>query len=146
MRKERAKGDRTKATPPKYADPFRSRLERWVADWVRANDETRTAAAKHLGFSQPHLSALILGRRSVGLAVILELYERTGITPNEWLGIQDRAKGAEDPSDKRIAALVLSGMRDLMAEKGGKDDATRDPPRLPPLPPSDRVRGRLQGK
>jgi plasmid maintenance system antidote protein VapI len=136
MRKLRAKGDRTKAIPPRYAEPFRTRLGKWVNDWADEHNETQTAAAAFLGMSQPHLSALISGRRSLGLSVLLELYEQTGITPDEWLGLTPEAKAASPEPDPKYIAAVAAGVADLLERHQRRRS---EPPLLPPAP-RDRTR------
>lgn len=140
MKKLRAKGDRTKAIPARYAEPFRRKLAQVVREQYGDN---QTRAEEGLGFTQSHISALINGRRSLGLAVLLELYEQTGITPNEWLGLEAPAsKGTA--ADSHLVSAVVSGVADLLARRNGKKDDPEDSaPSTPPRDP-DRVRRGLQ--
>jgi transcriptional regulator with XRE-family HTH domain len=143
MRKLRAKGDRTKAIPARYAEPFRERLGAWVRDHYESN---QTEAAKDLGMSQAHVSALISGRRSLGLSVLLELYEQTNITPNEWLGLAPVAAKVEGDPNAQLVSAVVSGVAELMARQSkGKSNVEGTGARAA-ADDVNRVRRGLQGK
>jgi predicted transcriptional regulator len=75
---------KTKRVPQAVLDSFARALALWVRE---SCDGNQTRAAKLLGVSQGHISAMILGTRGPGLNAILALRDRTGISTDELLGL-----------------------------------------------------------
>jgi len=84
MGQAKGKVARTKSVPEPIARAFRDQLRAYVDEH---HDGNQTAAAKALGMTQGHLSALMRGDRKVGLTVLLDLRAKTGRTIDEWLGL-----------------------------------------------------------
>jgi plasmid maintenance system antidote protein VapI len=81
--KKREPRPRTKTVPDAMAAAFREELRRYID----REFESQSEAGEKLGIDQSHISALLSGKRGVGLPVLLLLRERTGRSVDEWLGL-----------------------------------------------------------
>jgi len=83
---------------------------------------SQSAAARRIGLSQSHMSALVSGtERGVGVAALLRLREYTGLTLDELLGLGPPPPRAEpepvpDPLESRIRDLLRAELRRLGVE------------------------------
>lgn len=73
-----------KRVPKPVHDDFKRVFEQWVKD---NHDGNQTRAAKVLGITQSHVSALIKGIRGPGLDLLIKLRKRTSITIDQWLDL-----------------------------------------------------------
>lgn len=76
-------------------EAFASRVREFIDERCSGS---QTKAAKRLGVSQPHLSAIMLGARGPGLATLLLLRRHTGMTIDALLGLEP----PEDPEALRL--------------------------------------------
>lgn len=119
--------------------PAKALQVRLVALMKEHNFTSQNAFANWLGVSQPQLSVVMSGERSVGINVLLRLRQRLNVPLDDLLGLPPLA-GAVAPNVIRSAVLEALEMR------YGKDGAP--PPRqLPPAadaPPPPRSAPKLK--
>jgi plasmid maintenance system antidote protein VapI len=85
---------------------FRDELRRYVD---REFDGNQSTAGRRLGIDQSHLSALLSGKRGVGLPVLLLLRDRTGRTVDEWLGFRTDDAATLDRVRQLLEAATKRG-------------------------------------
>ena len=90
---------KTKRVPQSVLDSFGRALTKWVNE---AHDGNQTDAGRALGFSQGHISAMMLGTRGPGLNAIIALHQKTGTSVDELLGL------GPAPADKLMAQFQAS--------------------------------------
>jgi len=90
---------KTKRVPQAVLDHFARELTRWVNEKC---DTNQTRAAKLLGVSQGHISAMMNGTRGPGLNAILALRAQTGLSIDELLGL------GPPPAEAMIARFEAS--------------------------------------
>jgi len=66
------------------AEAFRRQLRAYLD---RECDGNQSEGARKTGLRQSHISQLLSGTRTIGLAGLLVLRERTGRSIDEWLGL-----------------------------------------------------------
>lgn len=89
----------TKRVPRAAFEHFGRVLRAWVDD---VHDGNQTAAAKQLGVTQGHISAMILGNRGPGLNTLILMREKTGKSIDEMLGL------GPPPAEELAARLQAS--------------------------------------
>jgi transcriptional regulator with XRE-family HTH domain len=115
---------RTKRVDPAILEHF----GRELATWVRDNcEDNQSAAARALGVTQGHISAMINGTRGPGLQTLVVLADKTGRSIDSLLG-REREKSREDRILAEFAELKAE-LRSQRSEppptKGTASDAPR---------------------
>lgn len=109
----------TKAVPDAVRRHFAAEVRRWVADQCDGN---QSEAARRLGCSQSHISALTIHERGVGLNFILLFAAETGKSVDELLGMKTGMDTAEH---------IRQALREELAVLRGELKGPSDAPALP---------------
>jgi hypothetical protein len=123
---------KTKRVPQAVLDHFARELGAWVEKVCEGN---QTRAAKMLGVSQGHISAMMLGTRGPGLNALLALREQTGKTADELLGLgpapadalTERLRASFDLEVARFRAEAKQTLEAARVE-AAKGRKSEDPP------------------
>ncbi len=94
---------------------FSAVLLRWVNDCFGGN---QTHAAKVLGCTQSHISAMLSGKRGPGLNTLLLLHERTGISVDVMLGLAAPEPAALPSPESLSRAEMLQILDAELARRG----------------------------
>lgn len=107
---------RSKSLDPALAKAFRERLAQFIRDEYKGN---QSAAHRALGFSQGHLSAVLNGTKTVGLPLVVRLYDVTGVSVEEWLGLpRPEPRGTSDLATALARAVVAEMARSGISSEG----------------------------
>jgi predicted transcriptional regulator len=109
---------KTKRVPKTVLDHFARELTQWVAE---SCDGNQSRAARVLGVSQGHVSAMMSGDRGPGLNAILALREQTGKSLDELLGVGPPP--AEQLTERYKASLEMDVARSKAQAKLALEEA-----------------------
>lgn len=117
---------KTKRVSPEAHKAFSRFLERFIEERYGGN---QTAAAKAIGVTQGHISAMILGNRGPGLNTLLELRLATGMTIDSMLGF---AHSPDEELKRLLEASVLAKKNEQLEQRvQALEVASSKPPLLP---------------
>lgn len=131
----------TKRVPKAAFEHFGRVLRAWVDDVHGGN---QTAAAKQLGVTQGHISAMILGNRGPGLNTLIMLREKTGRSIVEMLGLgpppaEELSERLRASFDLEVARFRADAKRTLEQAQHVLAEATKREYKA--LPPAKKKRG-----
>lgn len=113
---------RTRRTPQSAQKHFAATLRRWVDERHNGN---QTAAATALGISQGHVSAMLSGARTPGVAVLLLLRDELGISIDAMLGLSP-LEGAS-PAAAELLTRLASIEHEIAAVRAAQETPPAEP-------------------